>query len=63
MLFIAILLGIFVGVGIALLIVCWAVEKSNNAGDSKAKFLHFSENALVVMARKDNGRREFSLYE
>lgn len=57
-----IILGIVVGVCVSVMIIGVAVNKSNNKGDSKAAYLHFSQEPLEILEKKDRGKKEFPLY-
>lgn len=58
---ISLLLGMFMGIGIACVIVFALVNHSNNKGDSKAEYKDFSSNELVMLNIEDRASMPFVL--
>lgn len=61
MIVLAFVLGLIVGIGFALALVGIAVNKSNNKGDSKASYHHFSDNPFCLQVTKESSSKKFDL--
>ncbi|MBQ9983493.1 MAG: hypothetical protein IJP29_02785 [Lachnospiraceae bacterium] len=57
MFIIALIIGILFGVGLAYWIVGTLVDRSNNHGDSKGTFNHFSTQPIHMLASENNIRK------
>lgn len=58
---IAMIIGIIIGFALAVGIVGNLVNRSNNKGDSKATFLHFSNQSLDVTLRVDGQKKPIDI--
>ncbi|MBQ4059044.1 MAG: hypothetical protein IJD40_08955 [Lachnospiraceae bacterium] len=57
MFILAIIIGCFIGFGLACMWVGTSVAKSNDHGDSKGNLLDFTEGSWQLLERKDNIRK------
>ncbi len=51
------IIGGFIGIGIALIIVASSVDKSNNLGDSKGSFANFTSRPIEILEKEDKLRK------
>ncbi len=54
MLFLAIGMGLFMGIAIALVILVDGINKSNKMGDSQGSFGHFTANSMNYLHSEDD---------
>jgi len=57
MLFIAFIMGIFVGCSVSIFIVAGRVSKSNDLGNTKGEFMAFSNSTIRLIVKQDRIKR------